>query len=205
MVLVLFFSSVLLLISSLVLKVQKTREMQLALATKGWCPLDLGPANDDYEISGRSVASSPEIEKDATAMERPGPATQSLLGEDEPTLFDSLRRAMAGIGCTVLTEVSFKDLACCGELSAAARTQFTKLLKKSGEKDVEFLICQGSSLDVVAAVRNLPRPGIRPLREHRIRQIDRILEAAGIPFIYIPHADSYDEEEIFKLVWPHLG
>ncbi|MGI9244939.1 MAG: DUF2726 domain-containing protein, partial [Verrucomicrobiales bacterium] len=128
-----------------------------------------------------------------------------LLTEPETRFYGAMRRALVDADCRVMAKVNLDDVISTGKLSPKANCKLEKARAKLDRKHVDFVVCRGDSLDVVAVARLDPATRLRPLQRLMQSRVDEVLDEAGIPVVKFPGAVDYKDDEIIASLSKHLG
>ena len=188
--------SILLLFSALNLKAQESLEKEMSLEGQG------GMASSLFLSFGRAGGSEEKVAlKSEVRRERPKP----LLTEHERRFYGAMCRALGEVDLHVMAKVNLDDVIRTGGLSRQASHRFEKAKSKLDRKHVDFVVCSGDSLNVVAVARLDPKSRLRPLQRLMQGRVDEALDAAGIPVVHFPATKSYRDEAILSEFSPHLS
>jgi hypothetical protein len=130
--------------------------------------------------------------------------SEPLLSEMEGRFFEAMRRALVQVDCQVMAKVNLDDVINTAKLNREMRSKLEKVRRKLESKHVDFVVCWGSSLNLLVIARIDPVPGMRPLQKLMQRRIDELLDSVGIPVVLFPPAEVYDEDEILSVLTPYL-
>ncbi len=130
--------------------------------------------------------------------------SKRLLNDRESIFFQALVRDLARVGCTAMAKVNLADVVNGRDLAADERSELKLASGKMGRRHVDFVVCEGAGLCIVAAVRLRPASVLRPLHDVMARKVDRAVAASGVPVVRIDASGSYAEGEVLAQVAPYL-
>ncbi len=195
--------SILLLFSALNLKAQENLEKEMSLEGQG------GAVSSVFlNLAGSGGTSAGDAKEEVSidlASQPHSDLHKPLLTEQETHFYGAMRRALDGADCRVMAKVNLEDVISTGKLSSKASLQFEKAKQKLDRKHVDFVVCRGDSLKVVAVARLDPVSRLRPLQRLMQSRVDEVLGAAGIPVVNFPGSGNYRDEEILDSLSQHLG
>lgn len=188
--------SILLLFSALNLKAQETVEGEMSLEGHA------GSVNSLFlNLSSAGGSDEPSLLRSAARSDRPKP----LLTEQETLFYGSMCRVLEDADFHVMAKVNLEDVVSTSMLNRQANCKFEKAKSKLDRKHVDFVVCSGNSLNIVAVARLDPASRLRPLQRLMQGRVDEVLDAAGIPVVHFPATKSYRDEEILSTLSPHLS
>ena len=122
---------------------------------------------------------------------RPFLRRKYLLTKAEKSFYEILRAVVAPHA--VLAKVRLADLVEADERHLPRRSNFDHIKSKH----IDFVICD-RALPPIIVIELDDSSHQRPDRVARDRDVNRILEIAGLPILRVPVREAYDEAEIAK-------
>lgn len=145
-----------------------------------------------------SASESRDVRVDGPS--RTATAGIDLLDSTEAVFFAALKTDLGRLGYTAMAKVNLADVINGCDLAADERGDFELSSSKMGRRHVDFVVCHGNTLRVVAVLRLRPPGLLRPLHTMMANKVDRAIEASGIPVVRINSANAYAENEIVSMV-----
>jgi hypothetical protein len=151
-----------------------------------------------------TTSSSEPREVRATDPCRTATAGIDLLDSTEAVFFAALKADLGCLGYTAMAKVNLADVINGCDLAADERGDFEQSASKMGRRHVDFVVCHGNTLRVVAVLRLRPPGLLRPLHVMMARKVDRAIEASGIPVVRVNSANAYAENEIASTIMQRM-
>lgn len=124
---------------------------------------------------------------------KPFSRCERLLTKNELSFYEVLRSAMYDY--VVFAKVRLADLIDADKRHRNGQADFSRILAKH----IDFVVCDDDSKPVIA-IEVDDKSHQRPDRTARDSDVDRLFQAIGFPLIRLPAQETYDFEEIRKLV-----
>lgn len=126
---------------------------------------------------------------------------RNFLSAAELNFFHTLR-SVVGDQAVICSKVSLGDVF---HVTGVDRSKFRAYRNKIDRKHVDFLLCDPGTMRPLVGIELDDRSHQRQDRQDRDAFVGQVFMAARLPLVHIPAKRSYNTQEIFLRIIPHVG